>query len=476
MYISVHSWLNIKDVYMITAEIITIGTEIVLGQITDTNTPYIAQNLSEKGIQVQFQTSVGDDKELLKSALKIARDRVNLIITTGGLGPTANDITREAVSEFLGIPLVPDKEAYVRIQKILRNQHINKQDEYSKQGTVHTHLNLPPSPFLPLSEGDRGRKLGDNAYSPPLVGGVRGGGESLRKQAMIPEGAHVIHNDNGTATGFALNRGNTEIVCLPGVPREMQSMLNKYLEICTKKHSLEGRCTLSRDLHTFGISEPDVESQMKAYTGREEPIKIMTLVHDGIVSINILATGKTRESAIKLSDRIEQDIRRELGNAVFGVGDETLEYAVAMLLKKYHKTIAVAESCTGGLVSDKLTNIPGISEFFLEGVVAYSNKAKVEILGVPKSLIGKYGAVSPQVARAMAEGIKRRSSSDIAVGITGIAGPTGATKEKPVGLVYIAVASGNDVEVKECRFKGSRIDIKIFSANTALNIVRLLLL
>jgi nicotinamide-nucleotide amidase len=166
-------------------------------------------------------------------------------------------------------------------------------------------------------------------------------------------------------------------------------------------------------------------------------------------------------------------MRKELGSAVFGVGDETLEYAVALLLKKCNKTIAVAESCTGGLVSDKLTNIPGISEFFLEGVVAYSNKAKVDVLGVPDELIIKYGAVSPQVAKAMAEGIKKRASADIAVGITGIAGPTGATKEKPVGLVYIAVAVNDDIDVKECRFKGSRIDIKKFSANTALNMVRL---
>src|SRR3990167_7823726 len=350
---------------MITAEIITIGTEIVLGQIVDTNTPYIAQNLSEKGIQVLFQTSVGDDKELLKSALKIARDRVNLIITTGGLGPTANDITRETVSEFFGIPLVPDKEAYARIQNILRNQQINKQDEYSKQGTVHPPLNLPPSPFLPLSEGDRGRKLGDNAYSPPLVGGVRGGGESLRKQAMIPEGALALHNDNGTATGFALNRGNTEIVCLPGVPREMQSMLNKYLEMYTKKHTLEGRCTLLRDLHTFCISEPDVEVQIKAYTEREEQIKAMTLVHNGIVTINIIASSTDRENTKNILDKAEQDIRKILGHAVFGVGDETLEYTVSTLLKKCNKTIAVAESCTGGLVSDKLTNVSGISEFFL---------------------------------------------------------------------------------------------------------------
>mgnify|MGYP001608925282 CR=1 FL=1 len=427
MHIRVHSWLNIKDVYMITAEIITIGTEIVLGQIVDTNTPYIAQNLSEKGIQVLFQTSVGDDKELLKSALKIARDRANLIITTGGLGPTANDITREAISEFFDIPLVQDKDAFVRIQKYFGGQHRNVPD-------------------------------------------------AQKKQTLIPEGAHVIHNDNGTAVGFALNRGNTEIVCLPGVPREMQSMLNKYLEIYTRKHNLEGKCTLLRDLHTFGISEPDVDSQMKAYTRREEPIKIMTLVHEGIVTINIIASATDRENAKNILDETEQNIRKKLGHAVFGVGDETLEYTVATLLKKYHKTIAVAESCTGGLVSDKLTNIPGISEFFLEGVVTYSNKAKVQILGVPEEFIRKYGAVSQQVARAMAEGIKKRSSGNIGIGITGIAGPTGATKEKPVGLVYIAVAVDNDVEVKECCFKGSRIDIKNFSANTALNMVRLILL
>ncbi len=461
---------------MITAEIITIGTEIVLGQIVDTNTPYIAQNLSEKGIRVQFQTSVGDDKELLKSALKIARDRANLIITTGGLGPTANDITREAVSEFFDIPLVPDKEAYARIQIILRNQSINKQDEYSKQVTVHPHLNLPPPPFSPSMRGKGGGMQGDNEHSPPLVGGVRGGGESLRKQAMIPEGALAIHNDNGTATGFALNRDNIEIVCLPGVPREMQSMLNKYLEIYTKKHHLAGRCTLSRDLHTFGISEPEVESQIKEYADKEDSIKVMTLVHDGIVTINILVTASTREDAIKILDKADLDIREKLGHAVFGVGDEKLEYAVATLLKKYHKTIAVAESCTGGLVSDKFTNIPGISEYFLEGVVAYSNRAKVEILGVSEDLIGKHGAVSPQVARAMAEGIKKRASADIGVGITGIAGPTGATQEKPVGLVYIAVVMDDVAEVKECRFRGSRIDIKTFSANTALNMVRLLLL
>jgi len=409
---------------MITAEIITIGTEIISGQITDTNTPYIAQKLTEKGIQVLFQTSVGDDKELLKSALRIAGDRANLIITTGGLGPTANDITREAVSEFFDVPLVSDEEAHARMRKFLESRHAKITDDY-------------------------------------------------QKQALIPAGAFVIHNDQGTAAGFMFRRDGVEIVCLPGVPGEMQTMLNKYLETYAIQHKPEEACTLTRNLHTFGISEPDIDAQLKEYAAWEGQIKAMTLVHDGIVTINILATAATREDAVKILDRTEQDIREKLGNVVFGVSDETLEYAVAMLLKKNNKTIAVAESCTGGLVSDKLTNIPGISEFFLEGVVAYSNKAKTDMLGVPEELIVKYGAVSPQVARALAEGMKKRSSANIGIGITGIAGPTGATKEKPVGLVYIAVVADDVAEVKECKFRGSRIDIKTFSANTALNMMRL---
>ncbi|HHT9123029.1 MAG TPA: competence/damage-inducible protein A [Candidatus Wunengus sp. YC63] len=411
---------------MITAEIITIGTEIVSGQIMDTNAPHIAQNLLKRGIQVLFQTSVGDDKELLKSVLKIARGRANLIITTGGLGPTGNDITREAVSEFFDVFLVSDEEAHTRIRTFLESRHAKVKNGH-------------------------------------------------QKQALIPAGAFAIHNDQGTAAGFVFQGDGIEIVCLPGVPGEMQTMLNKYLETYAIQHKAEELCTLTRNIHTFGVSEPDIDAQLKEYAGREGQIKAMTLVHDGIVTINILATA-TREDAIKILDRTEQDIREKLGHAVFGVGDEMLESAVATILKKYNKTIAVAESCTGGLVSDKLTNIPGISEYFLEGVVAYSNKAKVDILGVSDELIQKHGAVSQQVAKAMAEGVKKRSSANIGVGITGIAGPTGATKEKPVGLVYIAVIVDDITEVKECRFRGSRIDIKNFSANTALNMGRLKLI
>ncbi len=412
---------------MIAAEIITIGTEIMLGHIVNTNASYIAKSLTGKGIRVLYQTSVGDDKELLESALKIAGDRSNMIITTGGLGPTANDITRETVSEFFGVPLVLNKEAHIHVQKCLSDRQVNMVDEH-------------------------------------------------KKQALIPEGAFVIYNDNGTATGFAIWHDEKEIVCLPGVPGEMQSLLKKYLESYVKQHETDLGCTLTKNLHTFGISERTVEYRVKDYLAKEGRMKAMTLVHDGIVTIHILASAPERENASKILDSAEQDIRKEFGHAIFGVDDETLEYSVAALLKKRNKTIAVAESCTGGLVSDKLTDIPGISEFFLEGVIAYSNKAKVDMLGVTEELILKHGAVSPQVAQSMAEGIKKRASANLGVGITGIAGPTGATKGKPVGLVYIAVAGDDRVEVKECRFRGSRLDIKNFSANTALNMIRIQLM
>ncbi len=412
---------------MISAEIITIGTEIVLGQIENTNSAHVARALTERGIQVLYQTSVGDDKELLKSVLNIATSRVDMIITTGGLGLTENDITREVVSGVCGLRLVHNKEACMRIQEFMNDQH---------------------------------------AYSVDIH----------NKQAFIPEGAVVITNENGTAIGFALQHNNTEIVCLPGVPREMQSMVKKYLAVYPFHRRVEEGCTRTRSFHTFGIPEARVEEIVKGSLANRTDIKVMTRVHDGIVTVDILTTAPRRADAEKLIYDAEEVILKVLGNAVFGVGDETLEYAVFELLKKHNKTIAVAESCTGGLVSDKLTNMPGVSEYFLEGVVAYSNKAKVDILGVHEELINRYGAVGSQVARAMAEGIKQMSSANIGVGITGIAGPTGATKEKPVGLVYIGVVVDDGVEVKECRFRGSRKDIKKFSANTALNMIRLKLM
>lgn len=412
---------------MTTAEIITIGTEIMTGQIVDSNAQHISKMLTENGIYVLFQTSVGDDEKLLKLALSIARDRGKLIIITGGLGPTVNDITREAVSDFLSIPLIPDKESQLRLQRYFANRHTNRRNDY-------------------------------------------------KRQCLIPKDSVALYNDNGTATGFAVRHEEKEIVCLPGVPGEMHSMLNKYLEIYAQQNKAEKRCSVTRNLHIFGISERTVEDTVKDCRGHTEQIKTITLVHDGIVTINMHATASEEKKAVKILDRTEQALRKKLGHTIFGSGEDTLEYAVSVLLNKYKKTIAVAESCTGGLVSDKLTNISGISQFFLEGVIVYSNKAKVDVLGVPEKLILKHGAVSSPVVKAMAEGIKTKALADIGVGITGIAGPTGATPGKPVGLVYIAIADTGRARVKKCRFRGSRIDVKNFSANTALNMIRLTLL
>lgn len=412
---------------MTTAEIITIGTEIITGQIVNFNARYIAKMLTEEGIQVLFQTSVGDDEVVLKSALRIASDRARLIITTGGLGATANDITREAVSDCFCIPLISDKKSRMRLQKYFVNRHTNRRDEY-------------------------------------------------RRQCLVPEGSVVLYNDHGTATGFAICREEKEIVCLPGVPREMQSMLHKYLEKYVQQRKAGKRCSVTRNLHTFGISERTVEGAVKDCRTSAGQMKAITLVHDGIVTIHICATAAERKKAVKIVDTMDRDLRKKLGHAVFGAGEETLEYAVFALLKEKNKTLAVAESCTGGLVSDKLTNIPGISRYFLQGVIAYSNKAKEDALGVPEKLILKHGAVSSPVAKAMAEGIKKKASADIGVGITGIAGPAGATPGKPVGLVYLAVTENGLVRVKKCRFRGSRTDVKHFSAHTVLNMIRLTLL
>lgn len=408
---------------MTTAEIITIGTEIVLGQIVDTNSRYIAETLTKNGINVLFTTSVRDDAELLRSALNIAKERAQLIITTGGLGPTENDITRETVSHLFNMPLIPSSESYT----------------HKPQCTTTLH-------------------------------------EGTMKLKSIPSGALVIPNDHGTAIGFAIIHNHTNIVCLPGVPREMHQMLNAYLKIYKAQHLTEEYCIVTRQFHTFGMPEFEINTLIKECAINRNLIKLMTLVRDGIVTVNALTSSLIKEDALRALDDVEIILRKVLGQAIFGTDDTSLEYSVSTLLKEKSTTLAVAESCTGGLVSDKLTNIPGISDYFLEGIVAYSNKAKINILHVPEDDIAAYGAVSAQVAEAMAKGIRKISGADIGIGITGIAGPGGGTDQKPVGLVYIAITGNNFLEVKKCLFHGARVSNKLFSANTALNMARLKLM
>ncbi len=418
------------------AEIISVGAELLLGQILDTNAAYLAKRLTEYGFDVRYKTAAGDDIPALRSALQIATERAELIIITGGLGPTEDDITRQAIAAFLGVELSLNEDAFRHVQELF----------------LLRHLEMPPTNKI---------------------------------QAMIPTGGTIIPNKTGTASGFAVTFGRnviasgakqSEIICLPGVPAEMKQMFEEWVIPHILKKAGLGRTRIVRHIHTFEMSESMVNEKVKHLMGENNNPRAGTMVSEGIVSIRLCATAESRAKALELLDAAEQEVRHLLGEIVFGIDEQGLEHAVADLLKRNDKTIATAESCTGGLISDLLTNVPGISEYFIEGIVAYSNKAKVEVLGVPEALIYTVGAVSPEVARAMANGVRKRANVDIGLGVTGIAGPTGATANKPAGLVYIAIATNGDIICKECRFFGERLNIKRQASREALNMVRLNLL
>ncbi|MFQ5965080.1 MAG: competence/damage-inducible protein A [Candidatus Scalinduaceae bacterium] len=412
-------------------EIISVGSELVSGKIMDRNAPFIASKLTEIGLVITSQTIVGDDIKGLKSVLHTALGRANLILITGGLGPTVDDITRETVADLCGVKLIADEKSMNHIERL----------------TVNIH----------------GQMYANNL-----------------KQAMIPEGGIVIRNLIGTSQGFLINFSRSNIICLPGVHTEMKLMLEDWVIpfILRKTDKRKKRCI--RVINTFGMSESMLDKKIRQLITPDEYLSFGTLVKDGIVSIHIEACSEKEDKVVSILDEAEEIICRELGVSVFSKGKEMLEDVVSKLLKEHNVTLAVAESCTGGLVSNLLTNIQGSSKFFLEGIVSYSSKAKMDLLNVPKELIEKFGVVSADVTKAMADGIKKRARAHIGLGITGIAGPTGIDEQidsgKPVGLIYVAVSINNDMENEEYRFFGSRVDIKKHAANAALNILRLCLL
>lgn len=405
-------------------EIISTGDELIAGETLDTNGSYLAAQMKTLGISVIYKTSVGDDYELFMGLLDSAVKRSHIILCTGGLGPTEDDLTREVISDYLKIPLYLDEESYLHIQEIFRFRNMD----------------------MPLSN---------------------------KKQAMIPEGAEIIPNEVGTAPGFWIKYKNTEIIALPGVPLEMERMFETFVFPEIKKRRKEEQAIVTKILNCINISESSLGEKLSHLMKRGKNPLVGTKAGRGIISLRITAKGDTEKEAGQLIAKTEQEIRNILGSLIFGEGKERLEDIVGKLLENYGKTISTAESCTGGLISHKLTNVPGISSYFLQGVVTYSNDAKINILKVPEDLIIKYGAVSSQVAEAMAEGIRKLSGSDFSVAVTGIAGPGGGTDEKPVGLVYIAVGSSDKVTVHKFNFKGNREYIKERTANTALDLLRI---
>ncbi|MFO7295753.1 MAG: competence/damage-inducible protein A [Clostridia bacterium] len=403
------------------AEIIAVGSELLLGQIANTNAQYISQRLSSVGLNVYYHTVVGDNRKRLLSALEIACKRADIIITTGGLGPTMDDLTKETVAEFLGLELVLHQPSAQAIREY-----------FSKRGRTMTENNL--------------------------------------KQAMFPKEAIVLPNDVGTAPGAIIERDGKTFIILPGPPYEMQPMFeNHVIPYLTRK---EDQTIFSRILRIYGIGESAVEEMIKDLLENQSNPTIAPLASYGEVTLRLTVKCHRSQDPLELIKPVEDEIRRRLGEAVYGVDDDRLETVVAKLLKEKGLTLAVAESCTGGLISNMLTDVPGISENLLEACVTYSNQAKIKRLGVKPETLEAYGAVSPQTAQEMAEGILKTSGADIGLAVTGIAGPGGGSPEKPVGLAYIAIAAGNHVEVNRIYNQGNRKRIKLSTANTALDLLR----
>ena len=423
------------------AEIISIGTEILLGHIVNTNAAYLSERLAESGIDVYYHTTVGDNPARLAQSLKQAVGRSDIVITSGGLGPTVDDITTGTVASLAGRPLVLNRSILKDLKKYFR---IRK-------------YKFPP--------------------------------ENVR-QAYIPEGAKWIANKIGTAPGLTIEYEGRIIICLPGPPRELEPMFERQIIPYIRK-MMGGWTIRSRTIKTTGLAESQVNGMVKDLLNLKPPTTVGIYAKLKEVDLKIMAKADDEKTADRAIRKVENKIRSRLKDYIFGCDDERLEDAVAKILFKKKLTIAVAESCTGGLVSDRLTDVSGSSKYFLMGIVAYSNLVKIARLGVNEKTLKKYGAVSRQVALEMAKGIRELAGSDIGIGITGIAGPTGGTKSKPVGLVYIALVKmgltqdkrgltqhsytkeqGLTPFVKEFRFKGTRSEIKFQASQAALDLIR----
>jgi nicotinamide-nucleotide amidase len=412
----------VKERFSMRAEIIATGSELLSGGLVDTNSLFLSEELMLIGLETVFKTVVGDNEKDMEEALRRALDRVDAVIITGGIGPTEDDITRKVVSKIVKKRLVLNEDAL----KAIRARFASRGREY-------------------LNTNDR--------------------------QALIPVGARIIHNSQGTAPGFLINEEGPFIAVLPGVPREMKAMFKEELRPVLEERFGNRIFIRRKVLRTCGIFESAVNEAIENIIKREQPVIGLSAKEIG-VDIRIVARATSVEQAQVLIERTEADIRNKLGDAVYGVDDLEMEEIVGALLKQRKLKLAVAESCTAGLISRRITNIPGSSEYFDRGAVVYSDLAKTAMLGVKQELIERYGAVSAETAAAMATGMLKAARTDLGLAVTGIAGPDGGTAEKPVGLVYIALASSLGVKTNEHRFLGGREQIRVRTSQMALDMVR----
>lgn len=405
-----------------TAEIICVGTELLLGNIVNTNAAFLSEKLAYLGINCYFQTVVGDNRDRLLSVINTALSRADILIFSGGLGPTEDDLTKETVAEALGKKLIRDKWAEQEIA-----------DYFALRGRIPT----------------------DNNW----------------KQADVIEGCEVLYNKNGTAPGIFVSEGEKTVILLPGPPLELKSMFTD--SVMPRLQQKCGQVFYSETVKIVGPGESSVETQILDMLNTQENPTIAPYAKTGEVHLRVTARAKDEKEAREKTAPVVEELYRRFGNAVYTTdADETLEMALTKLLIKKKYTMTTAESCTGGMIAARMVNAPGVSAVLKSGFITYANEAKEELLGVSHDTLEKFGAVSRETAEEMAEGAVKAAHTDAAVAVTGIAGPDGGTKEKPVGLVYIGVNVRGNVEVREYHFSGSRQKIRESVTAAALTFLR----
>jgi nicotinamide-nucleotide amidase len=404
-------------------EILTVGTELLLGQKVDTNAAWISERLAEAGIDVFYRTTVGDNWGRIEAAMRLALSRAEILVITGGLGPTEDDLTRDVLAAVMGRPLRLDPAVLAHIEERFARRRI------------------------PMAENNR-------------------------KQAMVPEGAAVLANPRGTAPGLLAEWEGNLVACMPGVPSEMKPMcLEQVIPRIRERFGIQGRI-VSRVLKACGVSESTLDQRIGDYFREMRNPTIGVLAHQGEIHVRLTCKGDDPAAIGLMLDDLEAKLRARLGHLIFARDEERMEAVVGRLLRERGATLSLAESCTGGLVASRLTDIAGSSDYVEQGVVAYSLAAKQSLLEVPQDLLAQHGAVSLPVARAMAQGIRRRSGTTFGLATTGVAGPTGGTPETPVGLVCIALAWDGGASARDFRLLGERETIKLRASQMALEMLR----